>query len=98
MDADVVTSEKYSLGQYFTRSDVAALICGFCLKTPEQVVLDPACGDGVFLEQAYRRLAYLAGEDWGKPSEEQFWGVDIAEELVNQARARLQLEIGRAHV
>ncbi|HEY3175863.1 MAG TPA: N-6 DNA methylase [Candidatus Polarisedimenticolia bacterium] len=47
-------------GQHFTRADVADLITAFCVRTPADRVLDPACGAGVFLMRARARARFLA--------------------------------------
>ena len=70
--------ERHKLGQYFTRSDVVDLIVGFCVRSPEANVLDPACGAGTFLVRSYFRKNLL---DSHKPHEEllnELYGIDIA--------------------
>ena len=70
--------ERHKLGQYFTRSDVVDLIIGFCVRSPEAKVLDPACGAGTFLVRSYTRKKFL---DPHKPHEEllkELYGIDIA--------------------
>jgi hypothetical protein len=66
------------LGQYFTPSYVVDFINTFCIRSVDDVVLDPGCGAGTFLVRAYSRLRRL---DLGKNHEElleQLWGIDIA--------------------
>ncbi|HKY32122.1 MAG TPA: Eco57I restriction-modification methylase domain-containing protein [Candidatus Polarisedimenticolia bacterium] len=46
-------------GQHATRPDVADLVCALCVRRPADRVLDPSCGDGVLLERAAARLAWL---------------------------------------
>lgn len=70
--------ERHTLGQYFTRSDVVDLIIGFCIKDPNAIVLDPACGSGTFLIESYYRLKYLEGKKSHAQLLEQLWGIDIA--------------------
>jgi len=70
--------ERHKLGQYFTRSDVVDLIVGFCVRSPEANVLDPACGAGTFLVRSYFKKNFL---DPYKPHEEllnELYGIDIA--------------------
>jgi len=71
--------ERHRFGQYFTRSDVVDLIIGFCVKTGDEKVLDPACGAGTFLTRAYVQKKTKKS---GKRHDEilsELKGVDIAE-------------------
>jgi len=68
---------RHGLGQYFTREDLVDFIVAFCVRNPDDAVLDPTCGTGTFLVRAYDRLNRLAS----KPHHQilsQLWGVDIA--------------------
>jgi len=47
--------ERYRFGQHFTGPDAVDLINSFCIRRPDAVVLDPACGSGSFLVRAYYR-------------------------------------------
>ena len=89
-----LAADKYALGQYFTRSDVADLICGFCVKDARQVILDPSCGDGIFLLRAFHRLAFLAGGRSRQQIIDQIWGVEIADTPIQQAIKKCQTVIG----
>jgi len=74
----IAPDERHKLGQYFTPSYVVDLINTFCIRSVDNVVLDPSCGAGTFLVRAYSRLKRL---DSGKNHEElleQLWGIDIA--------------------
>jgi hypothetical protein len=74
----IAPDERHKLGQYFTPSYVVDLINTFCIRSVDNVVLDPGCGAGTFLVRAYSRLKRL---DSGKNHEElleQLWGIDIA--------------------
>lgn len=55
--------ERHSLGQYYTPPEVVDLICRLTITSPEDTVLDPACGSGGFLVGAYNRLKSLSSED-----------------------------------
>ena len=48
--------ERHQLGQFYTPLWVCELITRWCIRGPEDVVLDPGVGSGGFLLQAYRRL------------------------------------------
>jgi methylase of polypeptide subunit release factors len=51
--------ERHRYGQHFTGDDVVDLINGFCIRNPNDTVLDPACGSGSFLVRAYYRKRNL---------------------------------------
>ena len=75
-------SERRRFGQFYTSPEVVDLINAFCIRRPDDKVLDPACGGGTFLVRAYsrkRELAQSAGES--PRSHEQLlseiFGIDI---------------------
>lgn len=70
--------ERHDLGQYYTPPTICELIVKHVIHSSEQIVLDPACGSGGFLVQAYDHLSNLAGGG-GKHTNliKQIWGVDI---------------------
>jgi len=70
--------ERHKLGQYFTRSDVVDLILGFCIRSPDDKVLDGACGAGTFLVRAYARKKLLKKEKSHRELLGELYGVDIA--------------------
>lgn len=80
----IAPDERHKLGQYFTPSYVVDLINTFCIRSVDNVALDPGCGAGTFLVRAYSRLKRL---DSGKHHEElleQLWGIDkAATKIVN---------------
>ena len=76
-------SERRRFGQFYTSPDVVDLINAFCIRSPDDRVLDPACGGGTFLVRAYSRKRALAQSAGGSPlSHEQLladiFGIDIA--------------------
>jgi len=77
--------ERHKLGQYYTPPPIIELITEMCIKSPDDKVLDPACGSGGFLVKAYHKLKDLKkrenpfAED-SKLHEEilnQLYGIDI---------------------
>ena len=77
--------ERHRLGQYYTPPPIVELITEMCIKSPNDKVLDPACGSGGFLVKAYHKLKDLKkkenpfAED-SKLHEEilnQLYGIDI---------------------
>lgn len=69
--------ERHALGQYFTPENLVDLIVAFCVRTCDDLVLDPTCGSGTFLVRAYDRLRYFGQLDHKKLLS-QLWGIDIA--------------------
>lgn len=60
-------------GGYYTPGEVARFICDWAVSSKTSSVLEPSCGDGVFIEAAHRRLASL-----GSPSpSDQIVGVEL---------------------
>jgi type I restriction-modification system DNA methylase subunit len=77
--------ERHRLGQYYTPPPIVELITEMCIKSPNDKVLDPACGSGGFLVKTYHKLKDLKkkenpfAED-SKLHEEilnQLYGIDI---------------------
>jgi type I restriction-modification system DNA methylase subunit len=77
--------ERHRLGQYYTPPPIIELITEMCIKSPNDKVLDPACGSGGFLVKAYHKLKDLKKRknpfaDDDKLREEilnQLYGIDI---------------------
>lgn len=71
--------ERHKLGQYYTPPPIIELITEMCIKSPDDKVLDPACGSGGFLVKAYLKLKDL------KKKENPFAEDDkLHEEILNQ--------------
>jgi len=51
--------ERHRLGQFYTPRPIAELIVKWAVRSPSDKVLDPGCGSGTFLVEAYKRLAEL---------------------------------------
>jgi len=77
--------ERHRLGQYYTPPPIVELITEICIKSPNDRVLDPACGSGGFLVKTYHKLNDLKRKenpfvDDAKLHEEilnQLYGIDI---------------------
>ena len=54
-------------GGYYTPQAIADFICNWAITKPTQKVLEPSCGDGIFIESAIRRFIEL-----GVPSDKLF--------------------------
>lgn len=55
----IPAEERHQLGQFYTPKPIAELIVKWCIRSPDDKVLDPGCGSGTFLVEAYKRLAEL---------------------------------------
>lgn len=59
------------LGAFYTTDPVARFLVQWAIRKADDIVLDPSCGNGVFLEAANERLFSLGSR---RP---QIWGVDV---------------------
>lgn len=72
-------TERHKYGQHYTRSEIVDLINAFCIRNPDDVVFDPACGGGTFLVRAYARKKDLAnGAISHNDLLNQLYGLDIS--------------------
>jgi type I restriction-modification system DNA methylase subunit len=82
--------ERHALGQFYTPKPIAELIVKWCIRSPDDKVLDPGCGSGTFLVEAYKRLAEMklkrsfseirhVPEDVHRQILNQLYGIDINE-------------------
>jgi hypothetical protein len=75
--------ERHQLGQFYTPPWVCELITRWCIRSPNDVVLDPGCGSGGFLLKAYEVLR----EKKGAPSIYGMVSKEIHEQILNQLYA-----------
>jgi len=72
---------RWRWGQIYTPPEVTRLIAEWAIRSPDEKVLDPACGTGRFLVSAYHKLSTLKREAGIKPSHQelldQIYGIDI---------------------
>lgn len=80
-------------GGYYTPSHVAKWITDWAIRSASDVVLEPSCGDGCFLEAAINRLNGL--EERPRKLSTQLLGIEISEEEAARARARTVKLLGR---
>ena len=79
-------------GGYYTSADLAQWLCVWGVRSADDRVLEPSCGDGVFLEAAMHRLASLGAQ--GPVWASRVSGVEIVADEADKARARLIRERG----
>ena len=72
-----------SFGAFYTGEPVARTIVRWAVRNPTDSVLDPSCGDGVFLSSAVRRLEGIGS------SNPQIWGIDVNEKALHSVKAGL---------
>jgi len=86
----IPAEERHTLGEFYTPKPIAELIVKWCIRSTDDKVLDPGCGSGTFLVEAYKRLAELklkkpydrikhVPEDVHRQILRQLYGVDINE-------------------
>jgi adenine-specific DNA methylase len=72
-------------GGYYTPQALATWMCGWGIRRSSDRVLEPSCGDGVFVEAALRRLSALGP----LPSIRRVTAVEISSVEAKKARARI---------
>lgn len=70
--------DRHALGQFFTPEPLVDLTAAFCIRRPDDVVLDATCGTGTFLIRSYDRKRTALGLYDHSRQLAQLWGVDIA--------------------
>ncbi|MBK6433670.1 N-6 DNA methylase [Candidatus Amarolinea dominans] len=53
--------DRHALGQFFTPEPLVDLTAAFCIRQPDDVVLDATCGTGTFLIRSYDRKRTALG-------------------------------------
>ncbi|WP_194949788.1 class I SAM-dependent DNA methyltransferase [Actinomyces trachealis] len=76
---------RKSRGAFFTPEPIATFIAQWALRSPTDTVLEPSCGEAIFLQAAARRIESLGG----RPTPHQLHGVDLHEQSVLRARDAL---------
>lgn len=74
-------------GGYYTSSAVADWLCEWAIRSPKDRVLEPSCGNGIFLESAVKRYAELGARSTAIAR--QLTGIEIISTEAAQARTRL---------
>lgn len=80
-------------GGYYTSPKVARWLCAWALRSPKDKVLEPSCGDGVFLEAAAKRLLQLGAQSMTIAMN--LKGVEIISAEAERAQARLTALLGK---
>jgi adenine-specific DNA-methyltransferase len=79
-------------GGYYTTSALSRWLCAWAVRTADDAILEPSCGDGSFLESAVDRLIDLGA----KPAliARHVVGVEIIADEADKARKRLHKKLG----
>jgi adenine-specific DNA-methyltransferase len=85
----VATAVQKHLGAFYTSSPVAHALITWAVRRPDEHLLDPSCGEGVFLEAAAERISKIRGN----PSI-QIYGIEIDKSVVNKILASRLERIG----
>ncbi|MEM1832481.1 MAG: N-6 DNA methylase, partial [Desulfurococcaceae archaeon] len=78
----IPAEERHQLGQFYTPKPIAELIVKWCIRSPDDRVLDPGCGSGTFLVEAYKRLTEL--KLGRKFSEVKYVPREVHKQILNQ--------------
>lgn len=72
---------RKNLGAFYTKPEAAKLLAALAIDRWDAKILDPACGSGTLLVEAYQRKAALAPpmsrEELHKRFIEDIWGIDV---------------------
>ena len=79
-------------GGYYTSAEVAAWLCAWAIRSPQDHVLEPSCGAGAFLEAAAARFIELGVR--GPTIANHLVGIEIIGDEAEQARDRLRGQLG----
>ena len=84
--------KQQTFGQFDTPADVADLLLAFCLRGPQERVLDPSCGQGALLQRVAGWQRWFSAEP--ADFQERLWGVELDAAAAAVARRTLP----RAHI
>ncbi|HEX2224534.1 MAG TPA: N-6 DNA methylase [Thermoanaerobaculia bacterium] len=84
--------QRKSLGAFYSPSSLVEPLVAWAVTRPDQSVLDPSCGDGIFLQAAGRRLRSLGATPARTAS--LLHAVDLNPDAAAVTRTRVAAEIG----
>lgn len=79
-------------GGYYTSGELARWLCAWAIRDAGEIVLEPSCGDGSFLEAASASLEALGAR--GPIRANQLRGIEIIPDEADKARVRLKDGLG----
>src|SRR5262245_39872493 len=81
-------SERKGRGAFFTPSELCDYVVRWAIRSPDDLVLEPSCGEAAFLVSAGRKLLALNGSE--ARTSEQLCGVELHEASAAAAVHRLR--------
>ena len=81
-------------GGYYTSAPVAEWLCEWAIQCADDIILEPSCGDGSFLEAALDRYRTLGATP--EQIVNRLRGVEIIPAEASRARLRLRTALGHA--
>lgn len=81
----VATAVQKHLGAFYTSTPVARALIAWAVRRHDETLLDPSCGEGVFLEAAAERISKIKGN-----SSAQIHGIEIDQAAANKIASRLR--------
>lgn len=88
--------DRKGRGAFFTPPELARYLAVFAIERPTDAILEPACGEGEFLDAAFRRLLSLGADE--ASANDLLTGCEIHEATVRAARTRLARVGVRPHI
>jgi len=86
MTTTTSSSKQKRLGAFYTPVPMAHFIVGWAVRSPDETIMDPGCGEAIFMLEAYRRLLALGASPAQAIS--QIHGVEI-DQLAYEKASRL---------
>ena len=83
-------------GGYYTSPELAGWLCNWAIRSPTDRILEPSCGDGVFLSAAVERLSVI-GRYFQPNQELGLKGIEVIPQEAEKARQRLYRQLGENH-
>ena len=74
-------------GAYFTPKPLATLLIEWAIRSPKETILDPACGEGVFLTESVSKLIEMGAHP--KEIGKQLTGIDVDPKSIARANGAL---------
>ena len=81
-------------GGYYTSLELARWLCDWAIRNSTDSVLEPSCGDGVFLSAATNRFVSL-GETSRSSIADRLLGIELNPEEAQKARDHLRKSLGK---
>ena len=91
-----MSAARKARGAFYTPRELADYLVRWAVRSPRDRVLDPGCGDGVFLASACQRLQQLGSVPDGMHL--QLWGVELDPEAHSEAQQTVRNCGGSASV